>query len=243
MYKVADAVVSLSNDTQKLLREIYHISEEKNYLIPNGLINHKESIDLPNKIRNTWYLTSQDKVLLFVGRTTKIKGLHVLLKSFRDVLKKYPKARLVIIGNVFNMTSFVKDYGPAVSQIIYTGLINKEELSSWYQIANLGIISSYSEQCSYTGIEMLAYGLPIVASDGWGVRNMFTEGENAHIAHLGNRKNNQSFQQSLTQAIIDVLDMDETQILRMRQNARWNFEKNYTFNQMKEKYRQLIEQI
>ena len=243
MYKIVDAVVSLSNDTEQLISEVYNVPYEKNHLIPNGLIKYKGPINAPNKIRERWYLTSQDEILLFVGRTTTTKGFSILLKSFRDVLKKHSKARLVIIGNIFNMSTFVEDCGTAVSQIIYTGLIGKEELSSWYQIADLGIISSYSEQCSYTGIEMLAYGLPIVASDGWGVRNMFTEGENAHIAHIGNRKDDQSFQQSLTQAIVDVLDMNNSKILRMKQNAKRSFMENYSFNIMKEKYQQLIEQI
>ena len=54
----------------------------------------------------------------------------------------------------------------------YIGYLQKNELEKWYQLVDIGVLPSYSEQCSYTGIEMMMYSLPIVASDGFGVRIM-----------------------------------------------------------------------
>lgn len=49
--------------------------------------------DLDSKKKNS-------RILLFVGRISPEKGVHVLLEAFRIVLKKFPDARLQIVGKI-----------------------------------------------------------------------------------------------------------------------------------------------
>ena len=46
---------------------------------------------------------------------------------------------------------------------------------------------------------MMMYGLPIVASDGFGVKNMFENDVNARIAKIG--KNDEEFENNLTNSM------------------------------------------
>ena len=79
--------------------------------------------------------------------------------------------------------------------MIYIGYLQKNELEKWYQLVDIGVLPSYSEQCSYTGIEMMMYSLPIVASDGFGVRNMFHDGSNACIASISSFRSERGIDQ------------------------------------------------
>lgn len=55
------------------------------------------------------------------------------------------------------------------------GSLDKNTLYSFYQIANIGIVPSHIEQCSYTCIEMMQSGLPLVVSDVDELREMVDE--------------------------------------------------------------------
>lgn len=56
--------------------------------------------------------------------------------------------------------------------VIWTGLINKEKLYELYTIADMGIMPSFHEQCSYVAIEMMMHGLPIIGSTSTGLYEM-----------------------------------------------------------------------
>ena len=58
------------------------------------------------------------------------------------------------------------------NKITFTGKLAKSELNKFYQIADIGILLSLHEQCSYVVLEMLSYGIPIIGSDSTGLKEM-----------------------------------------------------------------------
>ena len=183
-----------------------------------------------------------EKILLVAGRTTLVKGVPCLLNAFTSVVKKYPDCRLVVIGQVFDPTSILKLSKQVATKVSYTGLISKEELTCWYRVADIGIMSSLSEQCSYSGIEMMMHGLPVVASDGFGVRSMFQDGINARIATIGNRKKMKEFELNLTTTILELL-FSEALRKQLSNGSRQIYESYYIPRRMKEGYKKLLEEI
>ena len=88
---------------------------------------------------------------------------------------------------------------------VLTGSISRYELKNWYQIADIGILPSYAEQCSYVGLEMMAHKLPVVASDGFGIRCMFNH-KNAEIATIGRRDSIIQFKKGLIDSTLKLLN-------------------------------------
>jgi len=119
------------------------------------------------------------------------------------------------------------------AKVTYTGLNEKKEIRRWYQIADIGIIPSFSEQCSYVGIEMMMHGLPVVASDGFGVRNMFQDGVNAKVAKIGDRKNPKHFISGLTVAILELLFSESKSMFWIEQTFFKKFSKKSFFSEKK----------
>lgn len=246
MYALVDRVICLSKDTYDLLQDTYSISSDKIILIPNGLRDNEKLLldNEKNELRQKLFLSKDDKILLFAGRPTFNKGVYALLTAFGMVLEKEPQARLVIAGfdNSANLEKLIMMSSIFASRVTFTGLIDKRRLNEWYSVASVGIIPSYYEQCSYAGIEMMGYGLPIVASDGYGLRNMFHSGMNARIAKIENQENNEVFAFNIATAIIDILTSKKF-ANKLSKGAKLKYQSIYHICNMQENYKSLLDSL
>ncbi len=236
-----DAVVCLSEDTFHLVNEEYKIPKRKLHLIPNGLrknyveLSHKQKL----KLRQHFSIKPEEKILLFVGRINEIKGIYLLLNCFEKIIREYPECRLVVIGGG-DISGAIKNCKNVWSKVTFTGRLDQKSLYLWYQISDIALFPSFYEECSYVGIEMMMYGLPIIASDGYSVKNMFQEELNAKIARIENWKNFSKFKKNLTEAILEALYSDLSGLKNKAMNA---YESTYNITIMQEKYKQLIDSL
>lgn len=178
----ADKIITLSKDTYQLLTDYYKQSPQKLYLIPNILpdVLKVKNVDI---IRREKLIDSDEIILLYVGRVTELKGIFSYIEAFKDVVKRYKQCRLVIIGNTYKWGEVLSKCSSISSKIIFTGPLLPKDIDKWYQIADIAVFPSLSEQCSFVGLEIIAHRLLVIASDAFGVRCMFTN-ENAIIAHI-----------------------------------------------------------
>jgi len=187
-------------------------------------------------------LPENEKIILFAGRLTDTKGIRPLLKAFCRVVKKYPKVRLIIAGSTHDKkwhTQLCLLGKEAITKITFIEQLTPEEMSEWYKITDIGLASAHVEQCSYSGIEMLMYGLPIVASDGFGVQNMFIDGYNAKVAKIGTDDNLKEYETNLSKAILELLQ-SESLCEFIAKNAIETYKEKYTIEIMQKKYENLF---
>lgn len=244
MYALVDGVVCLSGSTFDILTDIYKVPADKIFIIPNGIRLSKLIYDT-DKLRNQLFLPKREKILLYVGRATKQKGFLILVKSFERVLKKGHNLRLVVIGVLKeDMLEYLSQkYSSIMSRITLIGFLRKRELYKWYTVSNIAIIPSLYEQCSYVGIEMMMYGLPIIASDAIGLRDILRDGENAIIAKIGNPKNDyEEFTTNLTNCIVRLLSSEKLK-KRISSNITDTFIKQYHSCHMRKRYNKMIEEL
>ena len=210
MCQLANRIVCLSNDTYRLLSTYYPIEENKLCLIPNALFKpvRRWSEKRKKTFRAKMLLPEEEKILLYVGRLTEQKGFMVYIEAFKEIVKQYPQCRLVVIGSTGNWDFVRKLCYPVLSKIYFTGTLLPEEVEKWYQIADIGVLPSYTEQCSYVGLEMLAHHLPIVASDGFGMRCLFQEQANIRVAHIGNVKQLNGYKNELVSSTLQLLYLE-----------------------------------
>ena len=247
MYELADHIICLSNDAASILQNVYKIDKNKISCTSNGLRDMKpKCLDIfqKEKIKKELYLRNEDKILLFIGRPTKQKGIFDLLAAMHLISKSYANIKLAIIGdgNEASMKEVINVSKQIASTIIMTGKLNKQEVIKWLSIADVGIIPSYYEQCSYVAIEMMMYGLPIIATDGLGVREMFTDGINAKIAQIEKGKNSHVYQSNLASEIENLIK-HPVLCKHLSKEARRTYETKFTIKHMKDFYRKLIESL
>lgn len=247
MYNIADAIICLSRSTYQLLHDFYGIDYHKLYFIPNCL--PKEAINIPfiekDEARKILHLNDSEKVLLYVGRTSKAKGIIELLRVFERIYYKIKNVRLVIVGEVHSLEEFTKLTPTSCSQITYTGLISSERLALWYASADIGIIPSYTEQCSYAALEMMHTPGVVVTTDGWGLDEVFND-KNAIIAPIQRKSNEietKQFEESLYSALIKALSLEEADLEALKLQCRTLLENRYNFDNVSLKYKKLLNDI
>ena len=234
-----DKIVCLASDTYALLTELYGIKEEKLAVISNGLTPKKKLVALEKRkdIRESYYIGDDEKLILFVGRIDFIKGVAPLLSCFDRVVSKYPNCRLVLIGDG-KISNMIKYAGKAITKITFIGRLDRNTLYQWYQVADLAVFPSYYEECSYVGIEMLMHGVPVVASNGYGVKNMFNA-SNAIIAPIENWDKPKIFEENLVNGICTLLESEELSMLK-REQTQQEFRRTYQLKSMCKKYAELL---
>lgn len=161
-FQVVDSIICLSNKTRQILQDDYKINPDKITTICNGLTN-VTPVSKKSTLRQKYHIPSNDPVILFVGRVDNCKGLKYALQSFRIILKTYPDCRFIIVGNG-DFDHHMSECEDIWMNVTWTGLISKEKVYELYTIADIGVMPSFHEQCSYVAIEMMMHGLPIVGT-------------------------------------------------------------------------------
>lgn len=236
MYALVHRVVCLNQSTYNLLQDVYNVPKDKISVIPNGFSIAKEAQADRMEIRQKLGILPDEKILLFAGRTVKAKGIFELLDAFEKVWKEHPKIRLVIAGQVFNLNEYVSHTPESATHVSYTGLVSKERINEWYRAADIGVLPSYTEQCSYTALEMMANWLPMITTDGNGLRDMVTDKKSAFIISA----NPDSLTEDLAKAIQQMLNLSPKKKENVVNRAYKRVSTEYTIENMKKRYVELF---
>ena len=173
-FELVEHIICLSENTQQILRDDYKIKSDKTIVIYNGLTDCNFNSD--KQILRQKYHIPDIPLILFAGRLNNIKGLKYALQAFRIVLNQLPQCHFIIVGNG-EFDIYMKECEDIWMQVTWTGLIDREKLFDLYSIADVGVMPSLHEQCSYVAIEMMMHGLPIISSSSKGLREIIVDGE------------------------------------------------------------------
>ncbi|WP_456087844.1 TIGR04157 family glycosyltransferase [Parabacteroides sp.] len=239
VYQIVDRVVCLSEFTFSLLNEMYGISCDKLVRIYNGLKDEKKilSVEARNLLKKRYDFSCEEKIILFVGRLDAIKGIEMLIRSFGELLQKNKNYRLVVIGEG-NFSFCLSCCGTYWNKVVFTGRLDKEQLYDFYQIADVGVIPSMHEQCSYVAIEMMMFGLPLVVSKMTGLKEMVQNGRSGYTFDM--EEYCEKVKNELADLIFKVLDAPLWKRNEMRRLSRSSYEERYSVEEMRKKYLDLI---
>ena len=172
LFDTVDGIICLSENTRQILQNDYQITQKKITVIYNGLSDINIRTD--RKQLRQKYNIPDIPIILFAGRLDDLKGLKYALQSFKTVVEKQP-CHFIIAGNgAFD--TYMKECEDIWMHITWTGQITKEKLYDLYSIADLGVMPSFHEQCSYVAIEMMMHGLPMVTTSAPGLAEMTEDG-------------------------------------------------------------------
>ena len=101
--KTIDELIVPTIKTRDLFKEKYKVKRDV-HIIPSGIdvtrFNPKNiDINEVNEIKKDLKIKQADFVMLFVGRIAKEKNIEFLIENFKSVLRKVPKAKLLIVGD------------------------------------------------------------------------------------------------------------------------------------------------
>lgn len=157
--KYADEVIVLSKNVQNYFMETYN--RETRY-IPNG-VNLPE-IKKPELITEKYGLMGDDYIL-FLARLVPEKGLHYLLKAYKEI---DTDKKLVVAGGASHSGDYVEEITKLASEddrVIMTGFVQGQLLEELFSNCYLYVLPSDIEGMPISLLEALSYGRRCLVSN------------------------------------------------------------------------------
>ena len=199
------------------------IQEDKIVIIPNA-INPDDFSNPPPKryFRNLFGLTDEE-IILYLGRISKIKGLDILVRAF-SLLKRRDNVKLVLAGSD---DGFLKPLQRIVAslklrdKVLFTGALTHKQKLGAFNDASVTVYASLQEGFPIVPLEAGIMGKPIIVSDHPSM-DFVKKGEFGFVVEYGNVL-------QLKNALEKILG-DDAMARKLGKNGRKYVLKNFTWD-------------
>ncbi|MFI0435954.1 MAG: glycosyltransferase [Parachlamydiaceae bacterium] len=117
--------------------------------------------------------------LIFFGNIFQGKGVDILVKAFKIVLKSYPYSKLTIIGRgpcLDEIKQLATDLH-LTENIRFLGYLERKKIFDEMENSDIFCLPSFSEGCPCSIIEAMSAGLPVIATTVGGIPELVIQGE------------------------------------------------------------------
>ncbi len=155
---------------------LFESPPDKIDVIYNGVDASRFSFEFPESERSEWrakFARPDERIVLFVGRFVREKGIHVLLNAASAILAQNQSVKFVLVGggNREKFERFVHWYGLG-PHVVFPGFMRGRDLHRMFRIADCAVFPSLYEPFGIVALEAMAAGAPVVASDSGGLREV-----------------------------------------------------------------------
>ena len=205
--RAVDRIMTISEYIGTTITERFPLAKSKVKAVYSGInlkqyqpIWDKDVQSLRTELREMFGLENK-KVVLFVGRLSKVKGPDVLLNAMKDVFKKHENAVLVIVGSKWFHDDRIDDYGLHLrslaehlgdKKVVFTGFVPPPDIPSIFLIGDLFVCSSqWQEPLARVHYEAMGAGLPVITTNRGGNAEIIDHGVNGIL--IDDYENPQAF--------------------------------------------------
>lgn len=152
-------------------------------VVPTGIYTEEFTQGDGKKIREKFNIPADAFVIGHVGRLAPEKNLEFLAHAVVEFLKNEPKAHFLIGGTGPSQESIkeIMAQGGVANRLHLAGLLKGEDLINAYHAMDVFVFASQSETQGLVVTEAMAAGIPVVAVDAPGVREVVKDQENGRL--------------------------------------------------------------
>ena len=171
-------VIAITKDNMDEIIKNFPRASDKIELIKNGYNSNEFFID--NNINKKEILEKlsikkeYDKIVLFVGRISELKGLDILLKAGEYYEKDNVVTLIAGDGEYKKELNILKEK-LGLKNIVFLGSKGQKELRELYNISDVLVLPSRKEALPLVAIEALACGTPAIVTNQSGMDKIITK--------------------------------------------------------------------
>ena len=174
-------IVIPSESMKEILMNEYGL-QDRYTVIPTGLNLKPYQSANGNDLRacEKW---QDDKVMISVGRLAQEKNWETLLRAAGKVYQTHSDLRVVLIGDGPDKEALEKltvELGIS-ERVTFTGNLPFEEIATYLKAADFFGFASITETQGLVTMEAMAAGLPVVAVDASGTRDILDDGKQGYL--------------------------------------------------------------
>ena len=228
--------------TQFMKNEVeryFNVPGDKIDIVYNGVKKDKFEFDWSEKDRaasRLQYAKPEEKVVLFVGRFVREKGIQVLMSAASTVLALLPNTKFVVVGGGSRerFEGFVHWAGLG-DRVQFTGFMANRALHQMYRMADVAVFPSLYEPFGIVALEAMAAGCAVVASDAGGLPEVVLHDETGTLSYKGDAE-------SLAWAILRVLE-DPDRSERLKAAARVRLDTDFGWPHLASQTRDIYDRV
>jgi len=196
--------------------EFFYIQEhwglgDKCAVFPFGLSQKRQQAFAKSAGSPSTRLTK--KQVVFIGYWTQRKGSRDWRKILTSTKAKVPQVRFLLLGTGLSVTEVLQDlHLPASDWLEIIPQYDSEELPKIISEATVAAFPSYMEGFGFGVLEKIASGLPTVAYDIPGPREMLRPLDTSLMVPVGQIE-------AFTQKLIELLQLDEANYTKLSQRC------------------------
>jgi glycosyltransferase involved in cell wall biosynthesis len=145
------------------------VPDERVFLVPTGVAARPTSPLDVSAFRGGHGIAPADRVILFVGRVNREKGVDLLISAFARIHAECPQARLVLVGAVYEprwLRDLLRSVGPAAAaRVTVVGQQPAKVVAAAYGAAEVFAFPSGTDTQALVLQEAALAGLPAVLVD------------------------------------------------------------------------------
>jgi glycosyltransferase involved in cell wall biosynthesis len=183
LQKVADSVLKKSD----MIRGISDFTKKK----VERVVSNKPILAFPTYTdvelflegESHVYASGGDKLVLFVGMLVFLKGVHILIRAMKLVIRQVPDAKLLIIGRgVYKaqLENLVSELG-LEGKAEFLDHVPQEVLRGHMRSCRVLVLPSLSEGLGRVLIEAMACGKPVIGTNTGGIPSLIHDGINGFL--------------------------------------------------------------
>lgn len=178
-----------------------------------------------------------EKIVVYVGRFVREKGIQVLLNSAHIILAQEPDVKFVIIGGGATKEHFEKfvRWAGLEDKVHFTGFMKNRALHQLYRVADVAVFPSLYEPFGIVALEAMAAGTPVVASDAGGLSEVVKHDLTGTQCYSNDPA-------SLAWAVLRVLQ-DPSRSQNLVQNAKLRLKVEFDWGLLAEKTARVYDQV
>jgi glycosyltransferase involved in cell wall biosynthesis len=179
-----------------------HTPWDKMDVVYNGVDAKKFDVPFSEAERADFrarYAAPEEKLIFFVGRMVREKGVQVLIEALPKIRWGYHDAKLVIVGGGYrdHLVSLAQ-YVSMDRHVYFTGFVSDEDLLRIYKCIDIACFPSLYEPFGIVALEAMAARVPVVVSDAGGLPEVVQDQVTGTTTYAGNPN-------SLADGILSIL--------------------------------------
>jgi len=213
-----------------------NIRPDKISVIPNAVDRSAVRSVRKGSFRKRFDIRDDEKIILFLGRIHRIKGIDLLINAFAELAKKRSDVRLVLVGpdeNYLDQINRQIDSLNVMDRIIFTGSLYDDDKYLAFADADIYVLPSRYEIFAISVLEACACGTPVIVTENQGIAS-YIRGRAGEVIPFS--------RDDLLRAMEKLLS-DEDLRARYGRNGKKMVEDLFTWDKIIDKYERIYKEV
>lgn len=188
MSKYTDCLITITQEDYKLAKSKFKKVKQIEHVNGVGFKSDKLNVNITEEekiqLREFLKIKPNDLVLSYIAELNANKNQIVLIKAIKDIKNDIPNIKLLLIGSGI-LKDFYSDYiekEDLKENVILLG--QRKDVAKLLSITDIYVASSIREGLPVNIMEAMCMGLPIIATDNRGHRELIKNEKNGYVIDL-----------------------------------------------------------